>query len=634
MLKSIYNWIRYKTITPSFYARNRLFIERGDKHRRIFSNLGLVFRNSKWASYVKENLSYSSYSSTLSSWRNTLIIVFLLVLSLLTPSYIWPTELQDWSLAQAWYLIDEFARTFLLVLFTLYWNITQQFEDLLNTLLNVPKESTSTDSKFATRNQKSNKLTKRDKKDLVYRLTNSPRFSDDKFLKSFYQSSKSSLYQDLFATYTKVFNPSTVTNNYSHANLWQAYNLESVGHNPKSLNSTLPPVLRLNISGNKVSRSPASPSLWLLNHTTQWSLDGIVSSHSTSNYKNSIIGQYILSSRDLSQSYTSSVKSPLLLPLTPSLKEQTNWIKISRWLSRYSILHRRTIADSHKLTMSKRLIGSGFYDSSLDILNINNSSVKALSSDWTSLYQSLFSQSYGNFFNPHTSNLLASTKTTTELTPKFTHLLSFHEDSLSWVTKRFYLFNNLSTNSNQYNLKLNLNNFKSSRSVTSEQNIDNFLSLQNNLPTHLIQSNLINPSLNSDLVKSDSENMPLNPFVVYDFKEELFSLDYSESAMLMLQKPSYSANQQTVWGSSLNLRDLSTFNLYSTQSHNFKGLILTPDYSSWSEGSTHSIPHVTYNFVNGRTSLGRRTDFWRFVRSQTTDYTKPRRTSITLIKKN
>lgn len=634
MLKSIYNWIRYKTITPSFYARNRLFIERGDKHRRIFSNLGLVFRNSKWASYVKENLSYSSYSSTLSSWRNTLVIAFLLVLSVLTPSYIWPTELQDWSLAQIWYLVDEFARTSLLVLFTLYWNITQQFEELLNFLLNVPKESTSADSKFVTKNQKSNKLTKRDKKDLVYRLTNSPRFSDDKFLKSFYQSSKSSLYKDLFTTYTKVFNPSTVTNNYSHSNLWQVYNLESTRHNIKSLNSSLPPVLRLNTPGNEASRTSANPSMWLLNHTTQWSLDRIVSSSTTSNYKNSVIGQYVLSSRDLSQSYTSSVKSPLLLPLTPSLKEQTNWIKVSRWLSRYSILHRRTIADSHKLTMSKRLIGSGFYDSSLDTLNINNSSVKALSSDWASLYQSLFSQSYGNFFNPYTNNLLTSSKKTTELTPKFTHLLSFHEDSLSWVTKRFYLFNNLSTNSNQYNLKLNLNSLKSSRSVTSEQNIDNFLSLQNNLPTYLIQSNLMNSPLALDSLKSDSGNMPLNPFVVYDFKEELFSLDYSESAMLLLQKPSYSANQQTVWGSSLNLKDFSSFNLSSTQSHNFKGLTLTPDYSSWSESNTRSIPNVTYNFVNGRTSLGRRTDFWRFVRSQTTDYTKPRKTSITLIKKN
>lgn len=622
MLKSVYNWIRYNILTPSFFAKNRLFIERGDKHRRIFSNLGLVFRNSKWASYVKENLSFSSYLSTLSSWRNTLLLITLSSIILLAPSYLWPNDLQGWTFAQLWYLVDELATTSIVVIFTLYWNVNQRVEELVETFLNVSKEKQPLESAFYIDNRKSKKLTKSDKKDLVYRLTNESNLINDSQLTEFYRSSATSTYSNLFTTYMKVFNPSTIINNYSHNSLWQDYNLENITQSHPSSNVRLPLVLSLTKSNVPSSNVPSKPSLWSLDHNSKWNLDSTSSSNSTSTYINSIIGQYILSSRDLSQSYTSSTKSSLLLPLTPSLKEQTNWIKVSRWLSRYSILHRRTIADSHKLTMAKRLIGSGFYNSSLDTLNINNSSIKALSSDWSALYQSLFSQSYGNFFDPYTNSQLVSTKNASELAPKFSHLLSFHEDSLSWVTKRFYLFNNLSTNSNNYNLRLNFDGLKLTQSITPEHNMDNFLSLQRNMLPHLPYSTTKQPITSEYTSLSESEHQPLNPFVIYDTKEELFSLDYTESAMLMLQKPSYSSNQQVVWGSSLNLTDSSYFNPSLVSPITTRGLILSPDYKSWEDDANKQIPFITYHFVNGPARQEHRSDFWQFVRSQTPNAAK------------
>jgi hypothetical protein len=634
VLKSIYNWIRYKTITPSFYAKNRLFIERGDKHRRIFSNLGLVFRNSKWASYVKENLSFSSYSSTLSSWRNTLLIITLFSIILLIPSYLWPTEIQEWTFAQLWYLVDEFARTSVLVVFTLYWNVTQRIEELVNTVLNVSKEKQPLGSALHVDNQKSKKLTKRDKKDLVYWLTNESNLINDSQLTEFYRSSATSTYSNLFTTYMKVFNPSNITNNYSHSSLWHDYNLENITQPYPSFNVRLPLVLSLTRPSVPSSNLHPKSSLWLLDHNSKWNLDSISSSNSTSTYINSVIGQYILSSRDLSQSYTSSTKNSLLLPLTPSLKEQTNWIKVSRWLSRYSILHRRTIADSHKLTMAKRLIGSGFYNSSLDTLNINNSSIKALSSDWSALYQSLFSQSYGNFFDPYTNSQLVSTKNASELAPKFSHLLSFHEDSLSWVTKRFYLFNNLSTNSNNYSLRLNFDDLKLTQSVTPEHNMDNFLSLQRNALPHLPYSTTKQPITSEYTPLLASEHQPLNPFVIYDTKEELFSLDYTESAMLMLQKPSYSSNQQLVWGTSLNLTDSSYFNPSVVSPITTRGLVLSSDYKSWEDNAKEQVPFITYHFVNGPTLQEHRSDFWQFVRSQTPNAAKLEAENRTFLKRS
>lgn len=631
MLKSIYNWIRYKTITPSFYAKNRLFIERGDKHRRIFSNLGLVFRNSKWASYVKENLSFSSYASTLSSWRNTAVLSFLIALISLLPNFLWPTELQDWTFAQVWYLVDEVTRTALLVLFTIYWNVTQQLEELFSFAFNTSKEKPLRVSKYNVANLRSKKLTKGDKKDLVYKLTNDINPSNDSYLATFYQSNPSSSHSSLFNVYSKVFNPSTMTNHYSNNTFWHDYNLENSTRQPLP-STALPLVFSSQQLDLKTPKLTPKPSLWFLNHESQWGLDSISGINSSSNHFNPVVGQYILSSRDVSQSLGSNTKSPLLLSLTPSLKEQTNWIKLSRWLSRYSILHRRTIADSHKLTMSKRLIGSGFYDSSLDTLNINNSSVKALNENWANLYQSLFTQSYGNFFDPYTTNNLLSTKKTAELAPNFTHLLSFHEDSLSWVTKRFYLFNNLSSNSNNFNFRPRLDPVKSVSSVTSEQNIDNFLSLQNTLLPSLTRFDTAAISAADTSEESKFSQTPLSPFVIHDVREELFSLDYSESAMLMLQKPSYFDNQQLTWGSSLNLTD--SFFLQSTSLKDSNGLMLTPNYKEWEGSDYTNKPTLPYSFVSGSPKQARRTDIYKSFRSQATDYTKPFPFRKNFLKKN
>lgn len=55
LFQRIFNWIKYKTLPSSFLFRNRLFVERDSKHRRIFSNFGSHFKGSKWSFY----LSYS-----------------------------------------------------------------------------------------------------------------------------------------------------------------------------------------------------------------------------------------------------------------------------------------------------------------------------------------------------------------------------------------------------------------------------------------------------------------------------------------------------------------------------------------------------------------------------------------------
>jgi hypothetical protein len=47
------------------------------------------------------------------------------------------------------------------------------------------------------------------------------------------------------------------------------------------------------------------------------------------------------------------------------LENQLSTIKSQKFLYNYSILHRKSVKDAHKLTMVKTLLTSGFYDSTL-----------------------------------------------------------------------------------------------------------------------------------------------------------------------------------------------------------------------------------------------------------------------------
>jgi hypothetical protein len=80
LFQRLYNWIKYKTLPPSFLFKNRLFIERDSKHRRIFSNFGLSFRNSKWSSYSTYNIKTKFKSTYVKSALLFLIFLITLVL--------------------------------------------------------------------------------------------------------------------------------------------------------------------------------------------------------------------------------------------------------------------------------------------------------------------------------------------------------------------------------------------------------------------------------------------------------------------------------------------------------------------------------------------------------------------------
>lgn len=61
---------------------------------------------------------------------------------------------------------------------------------------------------------------------------------------------------------------------------------------------------------------------------------------------------------------------PELLNINISIKDQVDLINLLRWSYRYSNIHRRTMFNSHKITESKKLLSSGFFDINLPNENL------------------------------------------------------------------------------------------------------------------------------------------------------------------------------------------------------------------------------------------------------------------------
>ena len=138
------------------------------------------------------------------------------------------------------------------------------------------------------------------------------------------------------------------------------------------------------------------------------------------------------------------------------VKNQTTSAKWNRWLYRYSILHRKILKFSHKITLSKRLINSGFYDSKIFEKNIwANEHLNKINTN--NSFSSFFSNLYPNlFYKNNLTNLnYKATSINNGSQKESLMLLNFYENSYFWYLKRFYLFNTLPNNFIKSKLKKN-----------------------------------------------------------------------------------------------------------------------------------------------------------------------------------
>jgi hypothetical protein len=129
MFKILYNWLKFKTLPPSILFTNRLYLERESKTRKITTNLGLTFRNSKWSEYLRTDINPNLKSLWLLGlfWPLPFVIIFFIFWQV---AYLYNvTWLSNTTSYFIWSFKDTSAYWFftLLTLISLQWTSLVEF---------------------------------------------------------------------------------------------------------------------------------------------------------------------------------------------------------------------------------------------------------------------------------------------------------------------------------------------------------------------------------------------------------------------------------------------------------------------------------------------------------------------------
>lgn len=469
MFKRLYNWIKFKTLPSSVLFKNRLFVERDSKHRRVMSNFGLTFRNSKWSDYAIKNITMTSLTTFTRLLRN--IFIFILLISFISSySYYYNTNI---TYNNVTYLIWSFFEDLNYLVAYSFWTLTFTISFIIHTFYN----------KMFT---------------LLYgtSIINQSQVQDYTLTSKLYKPSKN-LQSPIFISFltnsiNSASNPQLLENLFHQTDLnrswaifyksfkylyYTNFNLLNINYPSHLVNSTLVnpttsyPFLDLaTFSNNSVINTVKNISDINYQQLTtstnnEWNLYSF--SNEITKYNNILIGKKNLfylnklnfnTLNDLMTNYTE------LFSLSQSLLDQTKVVKWNRWLYRYNVLHRKTIKNSHKLTMVKKLISTGFYDTSMMSNNMWTSTffsktTKPLFDKTTlDLLHSQFNLLYKDTFNNNqlVSNNFNELNLQSPSSPL--NMLKYFEKSYFWFVKRFYMYNTLNTNNITSGIILDRNN--------------------------------------------------------------------------------------------------------------------------------------------------------------------------------
>ena len=328
------------------------------------------------------------------------------------------------------------------------------------------------------------------------------------------------------AFYTRMYTvlaPITLNNHFA----W------SIGVTNPATNSPTAPLVTLCDYSTPTQNTTPLTSLWAFTTTNDWDLP----SDNNESLKDKLVtyprGVFNVNLTNFTDLPLATLQTRNTLSLLPLLNKQLDWVRTSRWMYRYNLLHRRTIASSHKNTLTKRLLTSGFYDNSFDKLNINATSIKTLNPEWANLVNYMMSTSYKGFYSLDTNMFARFTASSEVSNTEALSNLSWSEDSYFWAVKRFSLFSTLPTLTREYGPAL-------SHTVTSQPIKPHPSSSPSPLAVNL-KSTLLNfPRAE---VSAQSNNLK-NPYSLtssltsYDTSmTDLFSYDFSEQSLLLLKKP-------------------------------------------------------------------------------------------------
>ena len=544
LFQRLYNWIKYKTLPSSFLFKNRLFIERDSKHRRVLSNFGLSFRNSKWSNYETYNIKSQFRTSYLKYifWIMFSIISFFFILYF-KKYYIFFYFFNNVSFI-FWISIDTFDYylSFLIWLFTitisLLFNFVYSYFFFNNFSNNIENKKIFTNHSFLNfpiNTNFSNKnlyVSKHDLNWLLYSwLTNSNSTKNNKVLENLFETHTNKKlwnnYNDFFTKLYKltfllnlsseknsIFNLNIQLKKFSNNYFKGDYtNMVNYFNNTNLLNNYSSIILYYFLNNYKNYfdiKNKNSKSLNFLNNRFEWNLFNFNIENDKYNFllKNKT-GLFFLDDFNYQKFSYFIFNFEELWSLNIFLKNQTNISKWNRWLYRYSILHRKLLKNSHKLTLAKRLINSGIYDSKIFNKNIWASEhLNKLTSNEN--FSSFFNIYYNNIFNSKNKSFLNHQVILNNNGSQVDslNLLNFYENSYFWYLKRFYNFNTLSTNSIKSKKISNNSKFEKINEIFNENN--NFIQKKNIFLTYLLNSSFNNLNLYSHFNNLSHTSLTLN----------------------------------------------------------------------------------------------------------------------------
>ena len=471
LFSRIFNWIKYKTLPPSTLFLNRLFIERDSKHRRLMSNLGLTFRNSKWSMYARTNVSEINHASLYTSYLTIVSFTAVLFLSYTLFVYYDVEILTSLIVANVWFIIDcEIYVTTLSMFF--YWLITHitltvGYTQLFNL---TPTSLNFNNSNVYSKNLTNVKIPKRLYKSILYKwsIKSTFRASELTFFNNNVYSSQGSchrFYSRLFKLLTLLTKDHTTISYYS-----------SLLHNcGKNFNLTTSSTSKLNTLFSSV-QDPYSKMILMdytlrylnrrsVNYAHEFALWNLSLASNEWSSHESIISQQPFYLRQLSYTYINhSIGCNVeFLNLIPSLESQTTLRSVHKWIYKYNLLHRASLRDSSQMTFLLQHLAPSFYASTFFSRNMWTSSTLIQSfNEGTrvgSYHEALGS---GNSFHRDMTVMQPNS-----LFRNFHNVaqVTLFPLSYNWTIQRFYNFNTLSTHNTRWNKSYtNLWNYDSTES--------------------------------------------------------------------------------------------------------------------------------------------------------------------------
>nr|QCU82634.1 hypothetical protein [Pseudourostyla cristata] len=591
-------------LPPSTLFKNRLFVERDSKNHRIFNNIGLTFRNSKWSDHATYNIK-NIFKIKFNDFTTKIItfIIFLFLIKYSSFYYVCEYIFNDvyymfWCGFDAFHYYFVFGAWFMLMFYSFMLNTVYSyffFNSFSHTKRNFPrysnfKKKTLVPAAQKTRIKNSFKIAKADQKWLILMWLNRYNWKKDdvkmyEMRMLFSNPNNLKTWAVFFNTYFKLYN----LNYFCITNLKKTSNFQLLSYNRDFINHMN--MFYFHNYKNKLMMFSLYNNfiLWkVLHHKTKpylsenltrlntfdlieygrYNLYNVNKNFNTNLTQISILNnQFYLNNVNFNQLNWNLYKFNELMFLNNNIEMQITNAKLFRWLYKYSIIHRKSFKNIHKMTLFKNNLNAGCYDT--NILNKNIWLATFFNKhDNLNIYKLTSNLYFKNLINVNQNNVLES------VINNFNHqnfkLLNTYETSFFWFLKRYYIYNTLNANYvtsnviNKSNEIQNSNNYELLNYFTITDLLSRSLSL-NLLNLQVIISKDMSESLLTQLNvnKQDVAGVNIKDLMLIFNDKTLFNKDDMAILYWILSPITYQNNNKTnlVYFNSLNYFSINELNL-------------------------------------------------------------------------